>query len=91
LISALTRHLHGNKLADQLGIKKTWMSILIPIITLINRIQRAWNSRSGTARQKAIARTVKIFLQSPPLEGTTTYQHNANNALQQNLPQTVGN
>jgi hypothetical protein len=39
LISALTRHLHGNEL----------------------------------------------------VEGPTTYQHNANNALQQNLPETVGN
>jgi hypothetical protein len=87
LVSAITRHLHGNKLADQLGIKRTWMSKIMPLITLSNRIQRAWNLRSAAARKRTVASTVHIFEQMPPLEGPTAYQHNADDPTQQHLPQ----
>lgn len=75
LASALTRHLHGDELADQLGIKRTWLSALMPLITLINRGKRAWDFRSPAARKHAVARTVKVFQQIPPQ--STAYQRNA--------------
>ncbi len=89
LASALTRHLHGNRLADQLGIKKTWISKTMPLITLANRLQRLWNRRSPAARQKAIARTVQVFQDALAMTGQTTYQRDIDKLAQQQLPQTV--
>lgn len=89
LASALTRHLHGNQLADQLGIKKTWISATMPLIMLANRLQRFWNRRSPAARQKAIARTVQVFHDALTMTGQTTYQRDADNLAQQQLPRTV--
>ncbi|GLV53888.1 hypothetical protein KDH_07390 [Dictyobacter sp. S3.2.2.5] len=89
LVSAITHHLHGNRLADQLAIKKTWISALMPVITLINRVQRAWNRRSPVARRCFIDRTVTAFLQIPPLQGSTTYQRNVTEPTQQELPKAL--
>src|SRR5205807_6659569 len=50
--SAITRRLHGDALADQLGVKRTWVSLAMPLITLVNRIQRAWDRRSPVARKQ---------------------------------------
>ena len=86
--SALTRRLHGNELADQLGIKRTWISALMPLIMLANRLQRAWDQRSPAAVQRAVARTIKAFEQFPPLEGSTAFQRAADNPVQQDLPRT---
>src|SRR5438105_2616455 len=52
--SALTRRLHGDKLADQLGIKRTWISALMPLIMFANRLQRVWDQRSPSAVQRAV-------------------------------------
>jgi hypothetical protein len=89
LVSALTRRLHGDQLADQLGIKRNWLRLLMPLITLANRVQRAWDRRSPAARQRAIERTIKAFENIAPLEGDTAYQRNASNPTQQQLPQTI--
>jgi hypothetical protein len=75
LASALTRHLHGDELADQLGIKRTWLSMIMPLITWINCGKRAWDLRSPATRARAVARTVKAFQQIPPQ--STAYQRNA--------------
>jgi hypothetical protein len=87
LVSALTRRFHGNKLADQLGVKRTWMSVLMPLLVGLNRLQRSWNRRSPTARRRAIEGTVRVFMQIPPLDGPTAYQRNASDPTQQDLPQ----
>ncbi len=89
LVSALTRHLHGDRLADQLGIKRTWISKIMPLLTLANCLQRAWNRRSPSARQRAIARTVQIFQQDLATTGETTYQRDADNLTVPQLPETV--
>ncbi len=89
LVSALTRHLHGAQLADQLGIKRTWVSKTMPLITLANRLQRAWTRRSPAARQRSIARTVQIFHHNIALTGQTTYQRDADNLITSQLPQAV--
>ncbi len=87
IVSAITRRLHGDQLADQLGVKRTWMSTLMPLISLGNRIKRAWDRRSATARRQAVARTVQAF-QHPLIHGPTTYQYNASHPTQQDLPRT---
>lgn len=86
--SALTRRLHGNKLANQLGIKRTWISALMPLILLANRLQRAWDQRSPAAVQRAVARTIKAFELFPPLDGSTAFQRATSDPTQQELPQT---
>lgn len=89
LASALTRHLHGDQLADRLGIKKTWMSKTMPLITLANRLQRLWNRRNPASRQKAIARTIQIFQDALATTGQTTYQRDIDKLAQPQMPQTV--
>lgn len=89
LASALTRHLHGDQLADRLGIKKTWISKIMPLITLANRLQRLWNRRNAAARHKAIARTVQIFQDALATTGQTTYQRDVDKLAQPQLPQSV--
>jgi ER-bound oxygenase mpaB/B'/Rubber oxygenase, catalytic domain len=89
LVSAITRHLHGNALADQLGVKKTWLSTIMPVLTLTNRIQRLWDRRNPAARQRAITRTILAFQQATANASQTTYQHNTDNPTQQDLPQTT--
>jgi hypothetical protein len=87
IVSAITRRLHGDQLADQLGVKRTWMSTLMPLIALVNRIKRAWDRRSVTARRQAVVRTLQAF-QRPLIHGPTTYQYNASHPTQQDLPRT---
>ncbi len=89
LVSAVTRHLHGNTLADQLGVKRTWLSALMPVLILANRIQRLWERRNSAARQKAIARTVQVFHEATDKASQTTYQVNTDQPGQQELPQTT--
>jgi hypothetical protein len=86
LVSALTRRFHGNQLADQLGVKHTWISALLPLLVVVNRLQHFWDRRSPTGRRKAIERTIQAFAQIPPLEGPTAYQRNASDPAQQDLP-----
>ncbi|HLZ58913.1 MAG TPA: oxygenase MpaB family protein, partial [Ktedonosporobacter sp.] len=88
LVSAITRRLHGDALADQLAIKKTWLSLTMPLITLANRLQRAWERRSPAARKHAVARTVAAFEQFA-MTGTTVYQRNASDPTEQRFPQTT--
>jgi hypothetical protein len=86
LVSALTRRFHGNRLADQLGVKHTWISAFLPLLVVVNRLQHVWDRRSTAARRKAIERTIRAFAQIPPLEGPTAYQRNASDPAQQDLP-----
>ena len=90
LSSAVTRRLHGNELADQLGVKKTWVSAALPLLVLFTRMQRAWNRRGPAASKRAIDETVRTFRQNfAGANGSTTYERNATNPDRQRLPETV--
>lgn len=58
-VCAFTRRLHGDKLADQLGIPKTWLGSLLPLLVQANRARRAWQTRSPSARQHKKPKTVE--------------------------------
>jgi ER-bound oxygenase mpaB/B'/Rubber oxygenase, catalytic domain len=88
LVSAITRHLHGNELANRLGIKKTWVSTTMPLITLANRLQHARERRNPAVRSRNRARTIEAFQGALTATGQTTYQSADTLTLQQ-LPQTV--
>jgi hypothetical protein len=90
LASAITRRLHGNELADQLGVKRTWVSSVLPLLVLVTKVQRAWNRRSAAARKRAVAKTVQMFRQNLALNsGSTTYERNADDPGREQLPETV--
>jgi hypothetical protein len=88
-VNALIRHFHGNTLADQLGAKRTWVSGLLPLFILQNRITRFRQRRDPALRRQAIEQTAKILSeQAALLEGDTTYQHTMTNPTTSTLPQT---
>jgi len=77
---------------DQLSIKKTWFSYVLPLLVLFNRVQRVWNNRSPAARKRTVERAIEEFKRSLALNTTpTTYQRNTSNPSQQQLPETVEN
>lgn len=89
VISAVTRRLHGHALADQLGVKKTWVSQVLPLVILVNRLQRAWDKRSPLARQRAVARTIQAFERGPVPPGPTTYQRAIAEPVRPHLPEII--
>jgi hypothetical protein len=90
LASAVTRRMHGDKLANKLGIKKTWVSAVLPLLVLFNRVQQVWSHRSAASRQRALTRAIASFEGFIKSNTTpTTYQSNALHPDQQQLPKTT--
>lgn len=87
LASAITRRLHGDALADQLGVKRTWVSRLMPLLVAQNRLQRARLQRDPIARRNAIDYTIEEFQSRlATITDATVYQQNADHPTQQPLP-----
>lgn len=87
LASAITRRLHGDDLSNQLGVKRTWVRHLLPVLVWQNRRQRARLYRDPAVRQQTIADTTRDFQrQLQAISGATAYQDNAHNATYHPLP-----
>lgn len=86
--SALVRQFHGDVIADQLGVKRTWVSWLLPLFKLQNQFRRFRERRNPQVRAEGIAHTAARLQELAMIEGLTTYQRNADNPTEQNLPLT---
>ncbi|WP_157465302.1 oxygenase MpaB family protein [Deinococcus apachensis] len=90
LVHAVARRLHGDRLADQLGIRKPWVRHALVPIMLGNRLRR-WRERvQPGARDRTIDHTIRTFRgQLAGLQGETTYQRSAGPVPEAGLPRTV--
>jgi hypothetical protein len=86
--SAVTRLLHGDRLADELGVQRTWVSHLLPALTAMNRSRRWLERRSATVRKASIAATIATLAEKSKEIGTTTYQHAGRHPDPDSLPRT---
>lgn len=86
--SALVRQFHGNEIGDQLGVKRTWVSWLLPLFKLQNQFRRFQERRNPQIRAEGIARTAAKLKELAVIEGLTTYERNADNPSDQQLPVT---
>lgn len=86
--SALVRQFHGDVIGDQLGVKRTWVSWLLPLFKWQNQFRRFQERRNPQRRAEGIARTAAKLKELAVIEGLTTYQQNADNPSDQHLPVT---
>lgn len=72
---AIVRRLHGDDLADQLGVPRTPVSILLPALVLMNRVRRMWLRPSSLRYERAITSTLAAFAEADrDFIGQTTYE-----------------
>lgn len=90
LVHAVARRLHGDVMADTLGIRKPLVRHVLGLITLANRLRR-WRERiQPGARAQTIEKTTTTFEgQLASLRGETTYQRNAEQAPVAGWPKAV--
>ncbi|ABX03605.1 MAG TPA: DUF2236 domain-containing protein [Herpetosiphon sp.] len=74
LVTALTHHFHGRQLSQQLGIKRSWISLLVPLVVLANRWQRRKLRRNPNAWQTQIQATAADFRERVVNANPTAYQ-----------------
>lgn len=74
LVTALTHHFHGRQLSQQLGIKRSWISLLVPLVVLANRWQRRKLRRNPSAWQAQIQATAADFRERVVNANPTAYQ-----------------
>lgn len=85
---AMTRRLHGDALSDLLGVRRTWVSLLMPAVFLFNRLRRKTENRTPERRRRAIEKALVGLKSMTAQGGETTYQTNAAGPSA-DLPKTV--
>lgn len=78
LMQSMCRHIHGDELADALGVERAWTASLLPALIDANRYRRARDLATPEARQARIALTLREFdAVDGQVRGDTTYQAHA--------------
>lgn len=78
LMQSMCRHIHGDELADALGVERSWTASLLPALVDANRYRRARDMATPALRQARIAQTLREFdAVDSQLSGDTTYQAHA--------------
>lgn len=91
LASAVLRRLHGNTLADALGVRRSWTSPALPLLAFVNRVRRRRERHDPRRRAATIARTIATFsdAQAQLGGGGTTYGRTASDHSVDKLPKTI--
>jgi hypothetical protein len=90
LARAILRRLHGDTLADQLGVPRSPVALALPAIILANRLARRHMRRSPARRAEVIAETLAAFDEANrDLAGKTTYQRALDEPVDDKVPQTI--
>ncbi|HEX2813674.1 MAG TPA: oxygenase MpaB family protein [Sphingopyxis sp.] len=90
LARAILRRLHGNTLADQLGVPWTPVALALPAIVVINRLARRRLHRSPEQRRRAVAQTRAAFAEADrDFVGRTTYERALREPVKTEPPRTI--
>ncbi|PQM27753.1 DUF2236 domain-containing protein [Sphingopyxis lindanitolerans] len=90
LARAILRRLHGDTLADQLGVPRTPVALALPAIVVINRLARRRLHRSPEQRRRAVAQTQAAFAEADrDFVGRTTYEQTLKEPVKTEPPRTV--
>jgi hypothetical protein len=85
---ALARRIHGRHVAAMLGIPRTWVSLLVPIVVAGHRLGRAWGRRSDRSWQAVCDRGTQSFRDAAAqVVGLAAYQQAAAAPVDSQFPQ----
>lgn len=92
LMHSFCRVIHGDELADQLGVTQNATMAMIPVFTAANAYEKQFLDNSAEYRQQKIQETLATFdMIADDIEagGQTTYQQNADVMGEADIPQTA--